>query len=54
METLFTAVGYLLPVFHKAYWLGLTSTVLYQPGMYKWMDKSVAGDRLLMSLRVTG
>jgi hypothetical protein len=43
VETLFTAAGYLLPAFHKSYWLGLESKVLYQPDEFKWMDKSVAG-----------
>jgi hypothetical protein len=43
VETIFTAAGYLLPAFHKAYWLGLTSKVLYQQDQFRWLDKSVAG-----------
>lgn len=43
MESRFAALGYLLPAFHKAYWLGLMADVLWQPDRYKWLDKSVPG-----------
>jgi hypothetical protein len=45
VESRFAGMGYLLPAFHKAYWLGLVADVLWQPDRYKWLDKSVQGGK---------
>lgn len=44
VETQLAAAGYLLPAYHKSYWIGLRSAVLYNPDAFKWIDKSVAGN----------
>ena len=41
MEFAFIASGYLLPSFHKTYWLGLTSTPDNWPA-FDWIDRNVA------------
>jgi hypothetical protein len=43
VEEFYTSRGYLIPNFHKVYWMGLTSNSSMWP-RFLWLDNSLPGE----------